>query len=290
MNFIKSANSIVHHPFRLSLINSNLIDEIFHLKKPIDVQEEFLSYYKTWIESSSLNNFLGLDSFNRYVSLGVTQGIDDFISYCYKSKKQLKIFKGEYPYVRSTYGNNIKYIEDFLLEKNDAVIISSPFSATGDLHPRWCETISTCNQLQIPVFVDCAFFGTCSDISINFNEPCIDTVAFSLTKGLNCGNFRSGIIFTKRTDSDCVMNIQTEWHHGVHLNTAIGLHLMKNFSPDTLPITYKQQQIDICREYKIIPTKCVHLALGDDRWSEFSRDGVSNRLGLREFFTQIDIT
>jgi hypothetical protein len=289
MNFIKSANSIVHNPFRLSLINSNLINEIFHLKKPIDVQEEFLSYYKTWIESSKLNKFSGLDNFNQYVSLGVTQGIDDFISYCYKSNRQLKIFKGEYPYVRSTYGANIKYIDESPLQDGDAVILSTPFSATGDLHSDWLKTINICNQLSIPIFVDCAFFGTCENINVTFDEPCIDTVAFSLTKGLNCGNFRSGIVFTKRKNSDSTLDIQTEWHHGIHLNTAIGLHLMKNFSPDTLSIAYKQQQLEICRKYNLIPSKCVHLALGDDNWKDFTRDGVSNRVGLREFFTQVDV-
>ena len=44
------------------------------------------------------------------------------------------------------------------------------------------------------MLVDCAWFGTCFDIDINLDEP-IQMVAFSTTKGLSCGNWRSGITF-----------------------------------------------------------------------------------------------
>lgn len=286
--FVKSANSIIHHEFRLYTLNSNIIQDVLTLKKPVDVQDEFLDEYYKWINSSKLNSFKGLEKFNnRYISLGVTQAIDDFIAYTYKANKNLKIFKGEYPYVKDTYNKNIEYIDDKGLQKGDAVIVSTPFSATGDVHPRWCELIDTCNKLSIPVFVDCAFFGTCYDIHINFDEPCINTVAFSPTKGLNCGYTRTGICFTTRTDYECAMSIQTEWHHGVHLNTAIALNLMKEFSPDTVPNVYKDIQLEVCNNYNLQPTKTVHLALGNEKWDNFSRDGVCNRIGIRNQVEEI---
>jgi len=259
-----------------------MFDEIFELKRDIDVQEEFLEFYPKWIKSSELNNFDGLESFDyKYVSLGVTQGIDDFILYCNQNNKRIRMYKGEYPYAREIIKYNILYINDSALTHNDAVIISLPFSATGDIHNEWSNLIDTCNRLEIPVFVDCAFFGTCLDISINLNSPCIDTVAFSPTKGLNCGYFRSGIIFTKRKGNDSTLKILNDWHHGIHLHTSIALELMKNFSSDTIPKIYRESQLHVCKEYGLIPSKTVHLGLNNTEWVHFSRDNIINRIGLK---------
>ena len=279
---IRPANSIMHDPFRLHIANSNMFNDMFNLKRPIDVQEEFLKVYPQWIQSSQLNNFVGLETFPyRYVSLGVTQALDDFILFCVQNSKPIRFFKGEYPYAREVINSNINYIDDSPLVEGDAVILSVPFSATGNLHPDWCKIIKTCNDLKIPVFVDCAFFGTCMNINVSFNEPCIDTVAFSPTKGLNCGYFRTGMVVTRRHGSDTTLELLSNWHHGIHLHTAIALELMNKFSPDTIPKTYRTTQLTVCEEYGLEPTNTVHLGLGKEGWEHFTRDGICNRVGLR---------
>jgi hypothetical protein len=279
---IRPANSIMHDPFRLHIANSNIFKDMFDLKRPVDVQEEFLKVYPEWIQSSQLNNFLHLESLPyRYISLGVTQALDDFILYCIQNSKPIRMFKGEYPYARESIKADISYIDDTPLVEGDAVIISTPFSATGDLHPQWCELIQTCNKLNIPVFVDCAFFGTCMNITVSFNEPCIDTVAFSPTKGLNCGYYRTGMVFTHRRGKDSTLDLLTNWHHGIHLHTAVALELMNTFSPDTIPMAYRTTQLTVCEEYGLTPTNSIHLGLGGEGWEYFTRDGMCNRIGLR---------
>lgn len=281
---IKPANSIVHNPFREHFIKQvpNFFKDIFSLARPIDVQDEFLNVYPEWIASSSLNSFTGLEKFPyKYISLGVTQALDDFISFCIQRSKTIRVFKGEYPYSREAVASNITFIEDAPLVVGDAVIISTPFSATGNLHPEWNSLIKTCNELEIPVFVDCAFFGSCMNIAVSFNEPCIDTVAFSPTKGLNCGYTRSGIAFTHRAGKESTLDLLTEWHHGIHLHTAIALELMNTFSPDTIPKTYRESQLLVCNEYGLTPSNSIHLGLGGEGWEHFTRDGVCNRIGLR---------
>ena len=280
----RPANSIMHNPFREHFVGNPMFDLIFTNQRPVDVQTEFLDFYPKWIKSSTLNNFSGLDSFpNKFISLGVTQAIDDFVLYCLKNNLHLRMFKGEYPYARevSEIDWSKEALDDHDLNIGDAVLISCPFSATGDLHPSWDSLIDQCNRLSIPVFVDCAFFGTCRDITVSFDEPCIDTVAFSTTKGLNCGNFRTGIAFTKRSNNDCSLNILTEWHHGIHIHTAMAYELMQKFSPDTIPLAYTDIQKTVCDHYGLTPTKTMHLGLGGDGWEHFSRDGVCNRIGLR---------
>jgi len=280
---IKSANSIMHDPFRLFIIENNLFDPILTNKTPVDVQDAFLELYPIWIKSSVLNDFKGIDKFPfRYVSLGVTQAIDDFVIWTLKQNKRLRVFKGEYGYVgQISFTDSVPRIEEEPLQSGDAVLISCPFSATGDLHSKWDNLIETCNSLDIPVFVDCAFFGTCNHIEVDFNQPCIDTVAFSPTKGLNCGNMRTGMTISMRQGKDCILDILKEWHHGIHIHTYIAYNLMKNFSPDTIPLTYRDIQKTVCNHYGLTPTNTIHLALGDSNWDYFSREGLVNRVCLR---------
>jgi hypothetical protein len=281
---IKPANSVMHDPYRFYLKDSNWFEDVITNRKQVDVQDEFLELYPQWITSSKLNTVTGLETFpKRHVSLGTTQAMDDFVLYTLKTKRRLRVLKGEYGYAReiSDCDNICNAVDDLPLERNDALLISAPFSATGDIHPRWNELINTCNELNIPVFVDCAFYGTCLDIHLDFNQPCIDTVAFSPTKSLNCGNMRTGMIFTKRTGRDCSLEILTEWHHGIHIHTYIAYNLMQNFGPDTIPNAYRDIQLKACEHYNLKPSKTIHLGLGGEEWIHYDREGICNRIGLR---------
>ena len=254
------------------------------MEQPIDVQDKFLEEYTNWIKKSKLNSFTGLDYFpNKFISLGVTQAIDDYILFCFKKNLKLRMFKGEYPYARESSDilKNNKEIDDFKLLPGDAVLISCPFSATGDKHPNWDWLVDECTRLSIPIFVDCAFFGTCRDIVVDFSFDCFDTISFSPTKGLNCGNFRTGISFTKRKGKDCTLDILQQWHHGIHMHTALALELLKKYGPDTIPDRYTEIQKQVCDYYELTPTKTIHLALGNNEWSYFNRDNICNRIGIK---------
>lgn len=278
---IRPATSIMHDPYRKFLLENNMFEPVLTNKVPVDVQTEFLELYPNWIASSQLNSFSGLEKFPfRYISLGVTQGIDDFVLYCLKNNKRLRFSRGEYGYGMEI-SNHGPLLDVEPLQAGDALIISCPFSSTGDIHPEWDYLIEICNDLKIPVFVDCAFFGTCLNVSVKLNEPCIDTVSFSPTKGLNCGNLRTGITFTVRQGKDCSLDILTKWHHGIHLNTYLAYNLMQNFSPDTIPKTYRSSQLAVCEHYRLSPSKTLMFGLGDHNWEHFSRNGFSNRVNIK---------
>lgn len=248
----------------------------------IDKQDEFLEYYPNWIASSQLNSFRGLENFPyRFVSLGCTQALDEFHDWCKRKSRTIRMFRGEYPYNRDCidFDWDKDFIDDRELAAGDAVIISAPFSGSGDIHPRWSELLGECEKKDIPVMVDCAFFGTCAGIEIDLDHPSIVTVAFSTTKGLSCGNWRNGIAFSRIQEGH--LSVQTEWHHGIHLNVALGLELMKKFSPDFLVNKYKAASVQACEILGLSPTPCVHLATGGKDWSHFSRDGAFNRIGLK---------
>ena len=245
-------------------------------------QDEYLDRYPEWIASSKLNQFYGLETFpNKHLINGVTQMLDEFHFQCLKKGRRLRFFRGEYPYNQNAVGGGPENFidEDHPLQKGDAVIISCPFSATGDIHTKFQWLMDECHSLNVSVAVDCAFFGTCGGISVDLSHPCIERVAFSLTKGTGSGNYRSGIEFSK--DHEGHIAIQNDWHHNLHLHAAIGLFLMNEFSPDYIHSKYRSAQEAACLKYGLTPTPCIHLALGGEGWEYFNRDEIVNRVGIR---------
>lgn len=285
-DFGNTGNSIWNQPFidHLKEHYFNSIDESsIHLE-----QDTFLELYPQWIASSKLNQFTGLDKFpHRFVSLGVTQALDWWHYYCSANHLRLRMFRGEYPYNRDTILENWtqdRYIDDTELLPGDAVVISFPFSGNGRKHQRWDEIIATCNDMDIPVFVDCAWFGTCFDLKVDLNQKCIKMVGFSTGKGLSCGNWRSGIVFSRFNEEQCSLGLQTEWRHGIHLNVAIANELMRNFGPDTMPKKYKESHTTVCDHYGLEHSNTIHIAVAPDtpEFAEFNRDGVVNRINIRD--------
>lgn len=290
-DFGTSGNSVWNQQY-FDFLNETFFPKI-DITTIADESNIMLDRYQGWIESSTLNKFKGLDAFPmRYASVGTTQGLDWWHYYCAVNNLDLKMFRGEYPYHRDAYlQTHLGWddcIEDCGLVAGDAVVVSVPFSATGRLPVQWEDLIKTCNRLKIPVFVDCAWFGTCFGITVNLDEPCIKMVAFSTTKGLSCGNWRAGIVFSKVNEKDFKratdgsLETQTDWNHGNHLNTAIANRLMAEFSPDTIPKKYMASHIAVCKHYGLIPTQTVHIAEGarGTEWDEFHRDETYNRINI----------
>jgi hypothetical protein len=280
--FIKSANSIYDDVFRDFLVESGEVQRLMSNFENIDQQDQFLTFYPEWIQSSRLNRISGLETYPyRFVSLGCTQALDEFHYWCALHKRRIRVFKGEYPYTRDCIAFNWDrdFIEQESLKTGEAVIVSAPFSGSGQVHERWGWLLETCQKLDIPILVDMAFFGTCWGINLDLSHPAIQAVVFSTTKGLACGNYRSGIVFSRRESGH--LAVQTQWHHGIHLNVSLGLALMREFSPDYLVDKYRNAYREVCEAFDLMPTSCVHLALGGDKWHEYHRDGVFNRVGVR---------
>lgn len=250
--------------------------------------EDFLNIFKTWIASSQSCKIEGLDSFDFATpSLGVTQALDAFHYQILREGRRLRVFRGEYPYARDThpFDYDLGYLNDAPLKSGDAVILSLPFSGSGDPHPKMQQLFRDCERLEVPLFLDMAWFGTCTDIEVDLSHPAITHVAFSLTKGLTCGNYRSGVRFSRRLPDhpkDKLL-LQHQWNHGIHLNLKIGRELMKKFGPDTQVEKYRSLQLAICNEWGLQASHCVHIANShEDRFAGFQRDGFINRLNLRE--------
>jgi hypothetical protein len=283
-DFATHGNSLWNQPFYDHLVDHFFNDmDIFTMNTSTD---DFFNIYPDWIANSKLNNITGYDKLPyRFVSLGTTQGMDWWHYYCAANGLRLRMFRGEYPYNRDVLlegWTDSKYIDDAPLVRGDAVIISLPFSGSGRTHARMLELFDTCDELGIPVFVDCAWFGTCHGIQADLDRECIKMIAFSTTKGLSCGNWRAGIIFSRLDEGS--LSVQTEWRHGIHLNVAIANVLMTSFSADTVPKKFIASHAAVCEHYGLEQTNTVHIAQAPmtSEWKRFSRDGAFNRVNIRD--------
>ncbi len=239
------------------------------------IQAEYLSFLPTWIQRSKLNRVVGLERFPlRRLTSGNTQAFDDF--YIRHHDRTFKFLPGEYPYL-SKYVRSWALLDDHTgLTRKDALVMSAPFSGTGNLHPRFYELLERASNIDIPVLIDCAFFGITRDLDLRLDHRCIEAVCFSLSKAFGAGCFRSGIEFSKQNGGPT--SIQNEWVYVQLLSAKIGLEIARSYSPDYIPDKYRARQLEICEEYGLTTSDTVVFGLGDQRFDYFDIDGVVNRV------------
>lgn len=247
---------------------------------PLSCRGEYLEKIEDGIHKSKLNSLKGLKRFSRKdLICGTTQSFDE--AYFRYRNKRLRIFKGEYAY-HLRVNPNLVFIEDAPLREGDYVITSLPFCSTGDIHPSLGKVLMESEALGIPVEVDCAYFGTCEGIQFDFDHPSIKAVSFSLSKGMGLGDIRSGIRFSDYDDNLPIAQ-QNNYNHTVLLAAKVGIFMLDRFDFDYIPRRYGESQKSVCEELNLTPTKCMHLALGNEEdYSEFIVDDLYYRVGLRE--------
>lgn len=264
------------------------------LQKPLDLSniedenviEDFLEKYKEWIKSSTFNQVCNLDDFEyACYSNGTTESFDKF--YLKHSSRRFRCFKGEYMYHKLAWrqGFNWSYIEDDDIRENDAVIISLPFANTGNAHEQLDSIMNTCTSLSVPVLIDCAYFGICSDIKFDFSYPCIQDIVFSLSKTFPVAYARIGMRLTKKDDDDSLFVYQ-KINYMNRLGPLLGKRYINTFTPDYIPNKYKHMQKQFCKDLDVIPSKTVLFGLGDERWQEYNRGGVENRLSFHRQYIE----
>jgi hypothetical protein len=282
-----------HLPFGNSsaILDTNVLDflntlsiNLPHTLSNKDISDEFCKSYFHWIESSTLNYFKGLDKFPyKCYSNGTTEAFDKF--YMKNSTRRFRCFSGEYMYHRLAWRNyypNWKLIEEDILDINDAVVISLPFSDTGGIHQSYEEVLKTCDRLGIPVLIDCAYFGICSNINFDLTFDCITDVVFSLSKTFPIAHARIGMRLSK-VDNDDSLFVVNKSKYTNRIGAFIGLNLVEKFSADYIPSTYTNTQSKICDHLKVKKSNTVLFGLGNKQWDEYNRGTTTNRLSFHKY-------
>jgi hypothetical protein len=247
-----------------------------------DIQNIFLDEYYAWIQTTTLNTITGIDAFKvKSFCQGTTEAFDKF--YLKNNQRRLRYFKGEYMYHQvagRNYFKEAKFIEDDSLTINDCVIISLPFSDTGNKHARMNEVLEECTKLNIPVLVDYAYLGICSNIDFDLTYPCITDVTFSLSKTFPVPHLRIGMRLTKKDDDDALI-VTNKTGYTNRLSIQVGLDLIRKWSPDFIPSTYKTRQQQLCADLGVTPSNTVIFGVDTkNKYPEYNRGGQTNRLSF----------
>jgi hypothetical protein len=269
--------SVLQEPLELNCLHSNTI---------ID---EYLDSYDQWIGSTKQNTFIGLEDFEyRCYSQGTTESFDKF--YLVNSNKRFRCFRGEYMYHKLAWRNGFNWIwlEDDELRSGDAVVISLPFADTGDKHNQYDSLMERCTELDIPVLVDCAYFGICHNIEFDFDHPCITDIVFSLSKTFPVAYARIGMRYS-RVDNDDTLFVYHKIHYNNKIGAKLGLKYLNKFSPDFIASKYLDKQKEFCNTLEVDPTNTVLFGIGGPEWKEYSRGGLVNRLSFhKQYISGLD--
>lgn len=241
---------------------------------------DFLSKYQSWITNSSLNNLRGLTKFTSAAySNGTTDGFDHFM--LQNHTKRFRCFKAEYMYHKASWRNNFsnwRNIEDEPLAKGDAVVISMPFSDTGNIHPLTHEVLDQCDELGIPVLLDSAFYGVSGNIDFDYDRECITDVTFSLSKTFGVANMRIGMRL-RRVDNDDGLLINTKNNYTNRLSAGVAIKLLDKYNADYNYTRYRKTQLDFCNQLGVEPSlHSVIFGISDSKYKEYNRGGLTNRI------------
>ena len=256
----------------------NLVDSLWD----DNITTEFCKEYAKWISTTTNNTITGLEDFSSVVfSNGTSQAFDMF--YIKNKDRRFRCFKGEYIYHQLAWRNNWpnwKFIEDEEILPGDAVVISLPFSNTGNKHDQTEWVLNKCDELKIPVLLDCVYFGTCSGVDFNFKHSCITDIVFGLSKTFPVAHARIGVRLT-RLDDDDLMFVYDKINYNNRIGAKLGIELIKKYGPDYIYNKYVDQQRKLCNELNIIPSNTILFGLDNNNlYPEYNRGGDINRLGL----------
>ena len=249
-----------------------------------NIHNLFLERFYNWILETKNNTIVGLEKFQSKVfTNGSTEAFDKF--YLKNKNRNLRYFNGEYMYhaaIGKSYFDNVVLLDNAPVGKNDVVVISLPFADTGDEHPQMESILEKCSELDVPVLIDCCYYGACSELTMNFNYSCITDITFSLAKSFPLGFIRVGMRLTKEDNNDPLF-VYNKNNYVNRLSSAVGLTLLNRYGPDYNYNTYNETQQNFCIELGVEPSKCVFFATSKEKFVEYNRGTNSNRLCFSKY-------
>lgn len=229
-------------------------------KLPRDITDKVYIDFKTKVQehilSSKLNTITGLDTFER---VDIINGCTQFIDNLYM-QGPLQVLENDYRYHQRL--NLATFTDAGSLIPNKPLIIAMPFPRVGEPHYQMNEILNECTIKNIPVHIDGAWITSCRDLNFDFSNPIIKSVGISLSKGLGLGWNRIGLRYTRQFTQDSV-TIMNDYRMNNRALSIIGIHFLNNLEPDYLWNTYGETYYKICRDFNLVPTKSIHLALKD---------------------------
>ena len=275
---IAAARDRLIHDF--TTVNTSDMQQLEHIK------QQFLELYATWM-------FQGFqfDNTDVYRYACVTQGTTESFAQFYiryRGTHRLRLRRAEYFYhqmMRSLwYTDRFAWLYEDDIREGDVVLISVPFSDTGDCPDGLDHLLDACDRHRVPVMLDMAYLNIASPESfayaIDLGRPCIEYVVSSLSKVFPVENLRIGIRLQKQRFEDQLYVINEPGYNYINvLSTYVGTGLMQQFGPDYVFRRYRPRQIALCDQLGVDASPCFNFGIDrKNQYPEYNRGGSTNRL------------
>lgn len=246
----------------VSIRDSNLDDlknSIFSttVSLPSVSYEEFCTAIHHWLTNNTGNTLTGLDAYYREVCVGVTDFINNIIMKY--GIDNLQVFENDYTYYSRLSPNKL-WATVGNLKPNLPLIVALPFPGEGNVRPDMQQILNEALEKNIPVYIDAAWMSCADGIEFDFDHPAIQSVAFSLSKGLSLDWNRIGIRYSRSIDSTDAITIANKFETINSIDISVGMLYMKNFSQSYLWSKYRDLYHNACKAFLLKPTKCIHMA------------------------------
>ena len=229
---------------------------------------EYESSWRQWLQNSDNKIITGLEEFSHCdYTQGTSQTFDHFLlKHC---AREIVIFPGEFQYHQCA-GRHLTFNDN--ITENSAVIISVPFSDTGKIHNKLHDTLYKCNQINVPVCLDLAYWGISKDMELHLEEfTCVTEITSSLSKPFfTLEQHRVGVRFCRSYANDGISMTNEVGMHNSY-SVGLGIHHMNRFSCDFMWKTYSDAYYKTCYNLNLQPTDTIIFGLGGDEYQEYNR-------------------
>ena len=259
------------------------LNNLMHAKvgtQETDCSKQYCDMYRDWILGTTNNTIWGLNEFSEAVYChGTTEAFDKF--YLKHRHRNLRVLAGEYSYHR--YATHCTILDNNNnLGPNDFVIISLPFADSGTNY-NYKELMEQCTLLNVPVLVDCCWFGTVGEMDFNFTYPCIEQIVFSMSKTFPVNRLRIGMRLQRSGSNIDGLGVYQRDSYLNFFNMHVGMGLMQHFSADYIYEKYRSEQLALCKALDVSASPVVSLATGiGKQWDYLNRGSPFNRLCLSD--------
>lgn len=249
---------------------SNLTANDLDLRSWSTVQH--IDIFESWIHNSKHRQFVGLNNFpHRALCSGTNQAIETFANR--NQSRRIRFSKNEYvgaKIICNANGLSWKWLEDGIIEQNDAVIISCPFSGNGGYINNFDQLLTDCQPASVPVLIDAAYFGISTGIKIDVSNPCITDVCVSISKPFST-MLRHGIRFTREYHDD-ILQITSDMGILPRPCVSVASQILCEFNSDYIVDRYISKYKKVCIDHDLEQTPTITLALGSpDTFADFKR-------------------
>jgi hypothetical protein len=260
------------------IINKEINDHYLSYNHSMIDFPDYQNTFYEWIIAPYDKNIIGLNEFN-YVDYiqGTSQAFDHFV--LRNATKQLVNFVGDFQYHKCISKHiNYKILYDTNeLTNNQSLIISFPFSDTGNEHIQFNKLLDKCEKLHIPVCLDIAYWGISKNLTLNLNKwSCIQEVVCSLSKSFYVlETHRVGIRYSRSYADDGISMLNEVGMINQH-SMSLGVWFMKKFDNSYNWKKYAESYSIVCTKLNLQPTNTVIFGIGGDEYSDYNRGILGN--------------